>query len=154
MYLPHVQKHLSWEKKKMIWNWKTPLKIVKLNYVPKFLQRHFKLKNKPWNRESKTLQNKSEKKKKSRDFTGGPVVKNLPANAEDTSSTPGLGKSTCLRAAKPPHHMPELTSCNYCSLHMPEPVLHKRIPRTPTGEWPLLFGTKTNAARKTAQQEN
>ena len=26
------------------------------------------------------------------DFPGGPVVKNLPANAEDTSSTPGLGR--------------------------------------------------------------
>ena len=25
------------------------------------------------------------------DFPGGPVVKNLPANAEDTSSIPGLG---------------------------------------------------------------
>lgn len=153
MYLPYVQKRLSWEKKKT-WNWKPPLKIVKLNYVPKFLQRHFKLKNKPWNRESKTLQNKS--KKKSRDFTGGPVVKNLPANAEDTGSTPGLGKPTCLRAAKPLHHTPELTSYNYCSLCMPEPVLHKRSPRAPTGEWPLLFRTKTNTCSKedSAQQEN
>ena len=27
------------------------------------------------------------------DFPGGPVVKNLPANAEDMGSIPGLGKS-------------------------------------------------------------
>ena len=26
------------------------------------------------------------------DFLGGPVVKNLPANAGDTSSIPGLGR--------------------------------------------------------------
>ena len=32
-----------------------------------------------------------------RDFPGGSVVKNLPANAEDTGSIPGLGRS----------HMPE-----------------------------------------------
>ena len=31
------------------------------------------------------------------DFPGGPVVKNLPANAEDSSSVPGLGRSQVLR---------------------------------------------------------
>ena len=25
------------------------------------------------------------------DFSGGPVVKNMPSNAEDAGSTPGLG---------------------------------------------------------------
>ena len=29
----------------------------------------------------------------SQDFPGGPLVKNLPANAEDMSSVPGLGRS-------------------------------------------------------------
>ena len=29
----------------------------------------------------------------SRDFPGGPMVKNLPANAGDTGSIPGLGRS-------------------------------------------------------------
>ena len=29
----------------------------------------------------------------SRDFPGGAVVKNLPANAEDMGSSPGLGRS-------------------------------------------------------------
>ena len=31
------------------------------------------------------------KKKPYRDFRGGPAVKNLPCNAEDTSSIPGWG---------------------------------------------------------------
>ena len=39
------------------------------------------------------------------DFASGPVVKNLPCNAEDTASIPGLGTniphSTCSRAIKP-----------------------------------------------------
>ena len=35
---------------------------------------------------------KKKKKKKQQDFSGGPVVKNLPANAGDTGSIPGLGK--------------------------------------------------------------
>ena len=33
---------------------------------------------------------KDKKKTKERDFTGGPVVTNLPANAGDTGSIPGL----------------------------------------------------------------
>ena len=33
------------------------------------------------------------KKKKLRDFPGGAVVKNPPANAGDTGSSPGLGRS-------------------------------------------------------------
>ena len=33
---------------------------------------------------------------KSEDFPGGPVVKNLPANAGDVSLIPGLGRSHTL----------------------------------------------------------
>ena len=33
-----------------------------------------------------------------RDFPGGAVVKNLPANAGDTGSSPGLGRSHMLRS--------------------------------------------------------
>ena len=33
------------------------------------------------------------KKKKSRGFPGGAVVENLPANAGDMGSSPGLGRS-------------------------------------------------------------
>ena len=32
-------------------------------------------------------------KKKKKGFPGGAVVENLPANAEDTGSSPGLGRS-------------------------------------------------------------
>ena len=38
----------------------------------------------------------------SRDFPGGAVVKNLPANAGDTGLIPGPGRS--LGAAKPVRH--------------------------------------------------
>ena len=40
------------------------------------------------------------------DFSGGPVVKNQPANAGDTGSVPYLvwKDSTCLGATKPMHH--------------------------------------------------
>ena len=37
-------------------------------------------------------------KKKWGDFPGGAVVKNLPANAEDTGSSPGLGRSHMLQS--------------------------------------------------------
>ena len=35
---------------------------------------------------------KEKKKKRKKGFPGGPVVKNLPANAGDTGSIPGLGR--------------------------------------------------------------
>ena len=41
------------------------------------------------------------KKKMNRDFPGGAVVKNPPANAGDTGSSPA---PTCHRATKPVHH--------------------------------------------------
>ena len=34
--------------------------------------------------------------KENRDFSGGPVVKNPPANAEDTGLIPGLGMAHIL----------------------------------------------------------
>ena len=39
-----------------------------------------------------------------RDFPGGAVVKNLPANAGDTRSIPGLGRSHMPWATKPMGH--------------------------------------------------
>jgi hypothetical protein len=39
-----------------------------------------------------------------RDFSGGPVDKNLPANAGDVGSVPGLGGFYLHRADKPVHH--------------------------------------------------
>ena len=38
------------------------------------------------------------------DFPGGAVVKNLPANAGDTGSSPGPEDLTCCGATKPVHH--------------------------------------------------
>ena len=38
------------------------------------------------------------------DFPGGAVVKNPPANAGDTGSIPGLGRSHMPRKTKPVHH--------------------------------------------------
>ena len=38
------------------------------------------------------------------DSPGGAVVKNLPANAGDAGSIPGLEEPTCRGAAKPVHH--------------------------------------------------
>ena len=40
----------------------------------------------------------------SQDFPAGPGVKNLPANAEDTSLIPAQEDPTCHRAAKPVYH--------------------------------------------------
>ena len=37
-------------------------------------------------------------KESCRGFPGGAVVENLPANAEDTGSSPGLGRSHMLRS--------------------------------------------------------
>ena len=42
-------------------------------------------------------------KRKSQDFPGGLVVKNLPADAEDKSSIPALGRVHMSRANKPVH---------------------------------------------------
>ena len=36
-------------------------------------------------------------KSKGKDFPSGPMVKNPPANAGDTGSSPGLGRSHMLR---------------------------------------------------------
>ena len=38
------------------------------------------------------------------DFPGGAMIKNPPANAGDTGSSPGPGRSHILRATKPVHH--------------------------------------------------
>ena len=43
-------------------------------------------------------------KKPPRDFPGGSVVKNPPANAGDMGSIPGLGISCVRQATKPVHH--------------------------------------------------
>ena len=47
----------------------------------------------PWGRkESDTTERLTHTHTYTKDFPGGPVVKNLPANAGDTGSIPGLGR--------------------------------------------------------------
>ena len=63
------------------------------------------------------------------DFPGGPVVKNLPANAGDMGSTPALGRSHILKVNYA--HVPQLPSqhtlgpmfCNKRSHHNEKPTL-------------------------------
>ena len=53
---------------------------------------------------------------------GGLVVKNLPANAEDTSSIPGLGRSHMLQGNQA--HVPQLLSLHSgaCELQLMKPA--------------------------------
>ena len=56
------------------------------------------------------------------DFPSSPVDKNLPANAGDMGSIPGLRHATCQKATQPMHH-------NYRA-HELEPAHHNyRSPR-------------------------
>ena len=51
-----------------------------------------------WNFELLTLENIYYSKMTFRGFPGGTVVENLPANAGDTGSSPGLGRSRMPRS--------------------------------------------------------
>ena len=53
-----------------------------------------------------TERNKEKRMKRIEDrgFPGGAVVENLPANAGDTGSSPGLGRSPCRGATRPVSH--------------------------------------------------
>ena len=44
------------------------------------------------------MNGKKKQKNKMKGFPGGAVVENLPANAGDTGSSPGLGRSHVLRS--------------------------------------------------------
>ena len=72
--------------------------------------------------------------KKSWDFSGGTVVKNLPASAGDTGSSPGLGRSHMLRStsARAPQLLslrsrarkPQLLSPRATTTEAPAPRTH------------------------------
>ena len=70
-------------------------------------------------------------------FLDGPVVKNLPASAEDTGSIPGLGRSHIPwsnwarepQLLKPTH--PELMLHNERSHHNEKPTHRKEVPEQP-----------------------
>ena len=59
-----------------------------------------------------SAQEKALKRKRYRDFPGGAVVKNLPANAGDTGSSPGPGRF--------PHAVEQLSLCTTTT----EPARH------------------------------
>ena len=64
-------------------------------------------------------------------FPGGPMVKNLPANAGDMGSIYGGEDPTCGGATKPSCYnywacALEPGSQNYWSSHAPEPMLHRQ----------------------------
>ena len=51
-------------------------------------------------KKKKKIYKKKKKKHPFQDFSGGLVIKNLPANAGNTISIPGLGRSYMLQATK------------------------------------------------------
>ena len=50
------------------------------------------------------LLSEGSKEATTRGFPGGAVAENLPANAGDTGSSPGLGNPTCRGATRPVSH--------------------------------------------------
>ena len=90
-------------------------------------------------------------KKVEGDFPGGAAVKNLPANAGDTGSIPGPGRSTSCGTTKPVRH-------NYwaCAL---EPVRHNYRARAPRAralqqEKPLQWEACTPQRRVASARHN
>ena len=78
-------KNKCWEKKKKNRCWKTQLKCFNINNVTESNECQ-----REWRGES--IRDYM-LKWKGRDFAGGPVVKNSPANAGDMGSIPGPGRS-------------------------------------------------------------
>ena len=60
----------------------------------------YRLKERGW----KKIFHGNGNQKKAGGFPGGAVVENLPANAGDTGSSPGLGDTTCHEATRPMSH--------------------------------------------------
>ena len=67
-------------------------------------------KRRPYTAKNKYI--KKKKKNKGEDFPGGTVVKNPPANAGDTSSSPGLRRShrPCAKTTEPALQSPQATT--------------------------------------------
>ena len=77
------------------------------------------------------------------DFSDGPVVKNLPANAEDTSSIPGPGRSHMPRGNQtrvPQLLKPQFTPQSWC--YSTREACAMRSLHTATREQPLLTTTR------------
>ena len=74
--------------------------------------------------EKKKQNTHAQKKTKSRDFPGGPVVKNLPCNTEDMGTVPGWG-------TRNPHAISQLSLCvtmrRCCELQLGPNAANKQI---------------------------
>ena len=98
--------------------------------------------------------NKSHKEKKSWGFPGGAVVENLPANAGDMGSSPGLGRSHMLRSnwAREPQLL-SLSVWSLCSATREAAVVRgprtamKSGPRSPQLEKALTQKQRPNTAK-------
>ena len=82
----------------------------------------------------------------SRDFPGGAVVENLPANAGDTGSSPGLGRSHMLRSNWA--REPQLLSLRVWSLCSTREAMIVRGPRTAMKSGPCLPQLEKALAQK------
>ena len=94
-------------------------------------------------------------KKATLGFPGGAVVKNLPANAGDTGSSPGLGRSHIPHAAE--RLGPWATITEPARL---EPVLRNKRghdserPAHRNEEWPPLAATRESPRTETKTQQS
>ena len=85
-------------------------------------------------------------------FPGGAVVENLPANAGDTGSSPGLGGSHMPRSdwAREPQLL-SLRVWSLCSTTREAAIV--RGPRT-VMKWPLLTATRESPCTETKTQHS
>ena len=91
-------------------------------------------------------------KNRSRGFPGGAVVENPPANAGDTGSSPGLGRSHMPRSnwAREPQLL-SLCIWSLCSATREAAIV--RGPRTAM-KWPPLAATRESPRTETKTQHN
>ena len=86
-------------------------------------------------------------------FPGGAVVESLPANAGDTGSSPGLGRSHMPRNDWA--REPQLLSLHVWSLcSAAREAATVRGPRTAMEEWPPLAATRESPSTETKTQHS
>ena len=94
-----------------------------------------------------------QKKLQQRGFPGGAVVENLPANAGNTGSSPGLGRSHMPRSNLT--REPQLLSLRFWSLcSATREAATVRDPRTVIEEWPPLATTRESPHTETKTQHS
>ena len=85
-------------------------------------------------------------------FPGGAVVENLPANAGDTGSSPGLGRSHMLRSSWA--REPQLLSLRIWSLCSTTRGRNSERPTHRDEEWPPLTATRESPRTETKTQHS